>query len=197
MSRSDAFRVESDRLRYISIIDVQKDGLLRNGICFTIKSSSYGHELLTGVCVYMNDSNYTYLTLQYAIDRYADDKFQDVGLTYTNCCFGGVRWWMLCPYCQKRIGKIYLLRGYYACRHCHRLTYKSRMENPRAALRPIFNALDKEIKADEIMQNMRSRYYRGMPTKKLLKALDLYREAGVLVDKFEESDLHKKLGLKD
>lgn len=71
------------------------------------------------------------------------------------------------------------------------------MENPRAALRPIFNALDKEIKADEIMQNMRSRYYRGMPTKKLLKALDLYREAGVLVDKFEESDLHKKLGLKD
>ena len=69
------------------------------------------------------------------------------------------------------------------------------MENPRAALRPIFSAYDKEIKADELMQNMRTKYYRGMPTKKLLKALNLYREAGVLVDKFEESDLHKELGL--
>lgn len=195
MSRSDAFRVESERLHYISVANINKDGLFRNGTCFTIRSSSYGRELLTGVCVYICEPVDRYLTLNYSINNKEDDRYQNIGLTYTKCYFGGKRWWMLCPYCHRRIGKLYLLRGYYACRHCHKLTYKSRLENPRAALMPIFSAYDKEIKADELMQSMRTKYYRGVPTKKFCKALNLYRQAGILVDQFDENELRREPGL--
>ncbi len=40
---------------------------------------------------------------------------------------GGVRWWFVCPRCERQVGKLYLPPGEtaYACRSCHELTYKS------------------------------------------------------------------------
>ena len=41
--------------------------------------------------------------------------------------FGGVRWWLSCPSCGGRSGKLYLPtpHGEFACRLCHDLTYES------------------------------------------------------------------------
>jgi len=41
--------------------------------------------------------------------------------------FGGVRYWFVCPYCDRRVGTLYSPRfeRYFKCRHCHNLTYKS------------------------------------------------------------------------
>ncbi len=41
--------------------------------------------------------------------------------------FGGRRWWLGCPFCEERKGKLYLVtkqRGW-ACRRCGDLTYRS------------------------------------------------------------------------
>jgi hypothetical protein len=60
-----------------------------------------------------------------------------VRLTATRPCFGGLRWWFLCPLivndwaCGRRVGKLYLPPGgrYFGCRHCHELTYTSCQES--------------------------------------------------------------------
>lgn len=41
---------------------------------------------------------------------------------------GGFRLWLLCPRCETRRLRLYLLRGVYACRVCHGLTYTSSQE---------------------------------------------------------------------
>jgi|GEM_PF-3863475 len=41
--------------------------------------------------------------------------------------FGGIRYWLLCPHCGKRVGKLYRpnMDDKFECRHCHNLTYTS------------------------------------------------------------------------
>jgi hypothetical protein len=58
-----------------------------------------------------------------------------VRLSTTPLHFGGEQWWMHCPVkgCGRRVRKLYLPpRGtYYACRHCHDLTYRSCQESDK------------------------------------------------------------------
>lgn len=57
-------------------------------------------------------------------------------LTTTTPNFGGVRWWAWCPFlgsseqCQQRVRRLYLRPGThdFACRNCHKLTYRSCQE---------------------------------------------------------------------
>ena len=53
--------------------------------------------------------------------------YQRIGLTDTNPHFGGIRWWLVCPRCGRRAGKLYATVGdrNFACRVCRRLVYKS------------------------------------------------------------------------
>jgi len=48
-------------------------------------------------------------------------------LVATRPYFGGVRWWVVCPGCGSRAGKLYLPPGRCSlrCRKCHGLTYRS------------------------------------------------------------------------
>jgi hypothetical protein len=47
---------------------------------------------------------------------------------------GGQRFWFMCPRiangipCRRRAVKLYLRNGYFACRHCHDLRYRSSQE---------------------------------------------------------------------
>ena len=53
-----------------------------------------------------------------------------VRLAWTACNFGGRRAWWLCPAlgCGRRVA-ILFGGGVFACRHCHRLTYRSQRES--------------------------------------------------------------------
>lgn len=47
-------------------------------------------------------------------------------LVTTPCTYGGHRWWVLCPVCRRRCGKLYIRRESatpYACRDCLGLAY--------------------------------------------------------------------------
>lgn len=74
------------------------------------------------------------LTIHYTISSQCEDKEQKyayrVGCTTTPCNYGGVRYWYQCPSCGSRRRILYLPPGrdVFACRDCHRLTYKSRQE---------------------------------------------------------------------
>ena len=41
--------------------------------------------------------------------------------------FGGVRWWLMCPACERKVARLYLAppRSIWRCRSCCRLTYAS------------------------------------------------------------------------
>jgi hypothetical protein len=44
--------------------------------------------------------------------------------------WGARRYWLTCPACGRRVGKVYLPPGdqYFACRRCHDLAYRSNQE---------------------------------------------------------------------
>ncbi|WP_349550811.1 hypothetical protein [Leuconostoc pseudomesenteroides] len=46
-----------------------------------------------------------------------------VKLTTTSPNYGGVRYWFVCPVCQKRKGTLYHLNSVVACRNCAQLYY--------------------------------------------------------------------------
>lgn len=51
---------------------------------------------------------------------------QNIELTVTNCNYGGIRVWFLCPLCNKRVGTLYRkpLSNSFTCRYCSKLTYQ-------------------------------------------------------------------------
>lgn len=88
-----------------------------------------------------------------------------VPLTTTDLPWGGVRWWFVCPltcngrYCGRRVGKLYLPPGgkYYACRHCHNLTYESCQESHKydRAFAPLGAAFG--ITGSQVLERLDSR----------------------------------------
>jgi hypothetical protein len=68
-------------------------------------------------------------------ERYGDNPWQDVDdpidLVAEPAGFGGRRWWMVCPDCERRVAALYLppSGGRYRCRTCHGLTYASTQEH--------------------------------------------------------------------
>jgi len=84
----------------------------------------------------VSDDGKPLLVLSYAVGGRRDREYrgeQVVRLRTTRPNFGGVRWWFSCPCivggeeCGRRVGKLYRPPGsrYFACRHCHDLTYES------------------------------------------------------------------------
>lgn len=66
---------------------------------------------------------------------FASDSGESVELARTPCHYGGTRPWFLCPDCHRRCAKLFLRRGRFLCRVCHRLGYVSQLaasaERPR------------------------------------------------------------------
>ncbi|XFB08130.1 hypothetical protein AAGT13_09390, partial [Azotobacter salinestris] len=64
--------------------------------------------------------------LRYQVTVRGERQAKDypVPVTWTPCHLGGERPWFLCPYCGRRVAKLYL-QSVFACRHCLRLNYAS------------------------------------------------------------------------
>jgi len=69
------------------------------------------------------------LTLRYGVTRNGErtEVEEPVRLVGTPQPFGGLRWWFLCPACNRRVLKLHLPPGgnLFGCRTCYRLTYES------------------------------------------------------------------------
>src|SRR5262245_34095855 len=78
-----------------------------------------------------------WVRLFYTFTESGDRVDYTIPLETTQPCFGGLRWWFVCPLvvngrsCNRRVGKLYLPPGarYYGCRHCYELTYTSCQES--------------------------------------------------------------------
>lgn len=173
MSRSDARKPECDTLPFISVVYMQQQGVISNNLQ-TVLTTEWGLSRKARVTIYTNLLPQPYMRISFTVKDV--NKTQIVYLTTTHCNYGGIRWWFNCPFCFKRVGKLFLFGENYACRHCHNLTYKSRMRNPRSSLHPMFNRYKRNEKARELMVGIRTTSYDGRPTKRYLKFLELTGE---------------------
>lgn len=98
----------------------------------------------------------------------------------TACNYGGSRPWLVCPNCERRSGKLYVVGCEPFCRLCHDLTYQSaqsRREMDKAfamvARRAAREARHKR-EMERISQQKRKQYtYRGRTIRRLAKIDEL------------------------
>jgi hypothetical protein len=127
-----------DRLceRYLSI-DI--NNLRRSGIFFTDKvwsrSWSRNGDPIGEVHVASAADGVLLLAKVPGLDssEKSEKTAQGVRVTWMPCRFGGRRPWFVCPVtsCGRKCAKLYLGRGFFACRECHRLAYASQREPVR------------------------------------------------------------------
>ena len=68
-----------------------------------------------------------WMTVQY--EWRGEQMAQEVHFDWTPCNYGGHRPWLICMDCGRRVAVLYLRGKYFACRHCHNLTYRSCQES--------------------------------------------------------------------
>ncbi len=108
----------------------------------------------------------------------------EIPLTKTPCPFGGYRYWFVCPMtrdganCGRRVGVLYLDDAYFACRHCHDLTYSSRIRNRRGTSGAMVGFLESDMRARELQQHIKRVLYAGKPTKKQQRLWQLEAQMG-------------------
>jgi hypothetical protein len=84
------------------------------------------------------------LVLEYIIGKIY--FYSDIKLNTTSLPWDAVRYWFTCPNCGRRVRDLYVPPSshYFACRHCHDLTYRSsQRENIYSR---VLNRLDKILR---------------------------------------------------
>jgi hypothetical protein len=117
----------TDDLRALDIRRLQREGALVPGHSFTRVWMRRG-EVVASVRIEVNGAG---VVLSYQRHRGGEWRTQryPVSLSWTTCTYGGKRAWWLCPAsgCGRRVAILH--EGpIFACRHCHRLAYRSQRE---------------------------------------------------------------------
>jgi hypothetical protein len=78
-----------------------------------------------------DDSEYLYIRYKYNSDGHLITANEKINLSVTHPNYGGVRYWMNCPECNNRVGKLYKPdeSNEFKCRSCHDLIYQSQESN--------------------------------------------------------------------
>lgn len=133
-------RLCTDDMRPLDVRAIHRRRLLKPGCGFDWQWSRAG-QVVAAIRVTVGLGR---VTLSYRVQggRSGSDQPEqvsyEVALDWTSCHLGGERPWWVCPSagCLRRTAILYGGRVF-ACRHCHRLAYKSSRERPddRAARR--------------------------------------------------------------
>ena len=118
----------ADGQRSLDVNWLRRNGRLRKNWQSTVQWSSHGKEVGSIQLISYGES----IELVYRI-RIAGGDWQDVrepvNLAWTPCHYGGRRPWFLCPYCGRRVGKLYGAGRLFLCRQCCGLVYESQRED--------------------------------------------------------------------
>lgn len=89
---------------------------------------------------------------------------QKIRLDRTTPNYGGVRWWFICPKCDRRVTRLHRPSHtyYFFCRHCYDLTYES-AQSSRTRSDTFFSIAANEIGATKRVARLsvRLRYTEG------------------------------------
>ena len=122
-------------------------------------------------------SGIPYFRLYYTV--YRDEPIKrdyKVYLDQTACHYGGRRSWFICPLtvdgvvCRRRVAKLYYGDTWYGCRHCMGLGYQKQYEY-YGSNSFLLKGLARYWDAEEALDNLRVRTWRGRPTKRAMRLL--------------------------
>ncbi len=175
-------KLEADNLKKIETSSLKKDGYFCgvNSGWITWRYGLSGNESSVGIKVVTLWED-KHLRIEYTKTGNAGEKEDfsyKIPLTTTPCRFGGKRYWFICPmfrgdkYCGKRVGVLYMVGDYFACRHCHDLTYASRNVGGRLKA---FGRIISIPEIDAIRAEVKRTHYNGKPTRKFLRYLEKER----------------------
>jgi len=125
----------------------------------------------------VNMTGEPYAKLEYSLtDREGNVTPCDyrVDLVTTPCNLGGVRYWFVCPGCDRRVGGLYLPPGErrFRCRHCCNLSYRSRNREAVEA----WGHTSRQI--EKLYGEIKRWTWRGRPTRKVRRLRALERRMG-------------------
>ena len=69
---------------------------------------------------------------------------QSIQISKTPCNYGGYRYWFICSNCKRRVGVLYR-QGYFKCRHCLGVNYRTQLQQPQDRLFKRLNALRERL----------------------------------------------------
>ena len=64
--------------------------------------------------------------------QFYNGLWQTIPVVWTRCHFGGWRPWFQCPFCKRRVGKLYNGGSFCACRPCCNLRYASQRRGAKS-----------------------------------------------------------------
>jgi len=172
-------KTEADDLKKIDINFLKKHGCLKGGISGKLTwTNSHSYEK-SHVDIEISLFGEKRLRLRYVqIDQTTGKKKDlkyEIPITNTSCRYGGKREWFICPwyrndiYCGKRVRVLYKKGDYFACRHCHTLTYSSKNLSGRSKKRGMITSLPELEKG---LAEIKRVSYRGKLTKRYVRYLN-------------------------
>ena len=120
----------------LSTAFLRKQGALRQGArAYGTSHWSAGEEKVASIAWRTDTTEFPHLTLSYRHTPYGGppaDVEERFSLVPVSMRFGGVRWWIRCCRCWRRVGSLYKPPGthLFRCRRCFRLSYASQNETP-------------------------------------------------------------------
>jgi len=117
-----------EECRRLDIRYLKKIGHLHSG-CSGVLNFSRGGESTGCISYQIYEGR---LELSFRIREHGEeweDIKQSIRITETPCNFGGVRKWLECPNCERRVTTLCQGHKYYFCRRCYNLTYSSCREH--------------------------------------------------------------------
>lgn len=104
----------------LDINRLNRGGSLRAGYSGVVTWSNDDGDRLASIGIAINTDE-----IELAYTHNSVPKNQMVRIDRTPCHFGNTRPWFRCPFCSRRVGKLYIASDGFACRKCYRLTYTS------------------------------------------------------------------------
>lgn len=176
-----------DGLLWLDTVTLKADGFLSHDSAGSLwwTRRSDGHRSSVSITAHPL-VNRPYIQLNYT----TTDSFTGTKQTYnygillatTPCFYGGKRWWFLCPLvrngnpCANRARKLYKRSGYFGCRQCLQLAYPSQNDNHHSPWAIIGKLGAYENQASELAKKIKVPYYKGRPTAKMRRYLQLTRQ---------------------
>lgn len=122
-------KTECDSLDRLDIAEFNKAGMLNTGGSWICKCNS---GFIVKISVFLSEIN-SYITIKHKIEEVGEIKDFEIKipLVSTPCNLSGKRYWFACRMvrngfcCSRKVRVLFRVDNYFACRHCHRLTYES------------------------------------------------------------------------
>ena len=164
----------TDDMNRLDVRKLHREGNLSEGMSYTWQWSR-GEKVVASIDITV-EVNRVLLNCRHRLrDGEWQDKLYPVLLDRTPCRYGGERVWWRCPVavCGRRVAVLFG-GAVYACRHCHRLAYRSQRETPEDRATRHANKLRVQLGWKKGIFNLTGGKPRGMHWRTYWRLLSLY-----------------------